>query len=465
MEGVVLRVDELAQLLGCTPKAVRQRVARGQVPPPFRFGRALAWLRESVLEWLRDCSRSAGPAQMNIHLRPYKNDPTRWTVDIKLMHPGTQREIRKRMVAPVGLSEAQARAWGERQVPKILGAALGAQSAEPTPRPEPKKIKEAPAASQPVPKAMTLERFYYERFEPEHVRMQKPATRVSYDTAFRNHLRPLLGALPLAVIDEDRISAFRAQLREHLKASSCNSILGQLAKLLRVAKRMRLIAVVPDVEKFRAQRARPKSVYTDEQIVELLRAGAELGEEVELIILLALDAGLRVSELCALEWADVDLKIGSVIVQNNIYRGIKQTPKGTIGKIVLTNALRRALEQHRRREPVGPLVLYRRSTHTRDEWAPHTPASITYLLNEAQKRAGLPESGPHLLRHTALTRLANLGASVYVIQAVARHSRLQTTAGYLHTQQVGLAREAANLLDLAASQRPGENQAKTSNSG
>jgi predicted DNA-binding transcriptional regulator AlpA len=143
MEGAVLRVDELAQLLGCTPKAVRQRVARGQVPPPFRFGRALAWLRESVLEWLRDCSRSAGPAQMNIHLRPYKNDPTRWTVDIKLMHPGTQREIRKRMVAPVGLSEAQARAWGERQVPKILGAALGAQSEEPTPPKQPKKIKEA----------------------------------------------------------------------------------------------------------------------------------------------------------------------------------------------------------------------------------------------------------------------------------------------------------------------------------
>jgi predicted DNA-binding transcriptional regulator AlpA len=155
MEGAILRVDELAQLLGCTPKAVRQRVARGQVPPPFRFGRALAWLRESVLEWLRDCSRSAGPAQMNIHLRPYKNDPTRWTVDVKLMHPGTQREIRKRMVAPVGLSEAQARAWGERQVPKILGVALGAQSEEPTPPPQPKKIKEALAAPQPVPKAIS----------------------------------------------------------------------------------------------------------------------------------------------------------------------------------------------------------------------------------------------------------------------------------------------------------------------
>ncbi|MEZ4453994.1 MAG: hypothetical protein R3B09_31340, partial [Nannocystaceae bacterium] len=40
--------------------------------------------------------------------------------------------------------------------------------------------------------------------------------------------------------------------------------------------------------------------------------------------------------------------------------------------------------------------------------------------------------------------------SVYVVQAVARHSRLQTTQAYLHTQQIGLAREAADLLDQAA---------------
>jgi integrase len=63
---------------------------------------------------------------------------------------------------------------------------------------------------------------------------------------------------------------------------------------------------------------------------------------------------------------------------------------------------------------------------------------------------GLKKAGPHLLRHTALTRLANLGASVYVIQAVARHAHLQTTQVYLHTQQTGLSREAANLLDRAA---------------
>jgi integrase/predicted DNA-binding transcriptional regulator AlpA len=460
MEGAILRVEEFAQLLGCTPTALRQRVAREQVPPPFRIGCSLAWLRESVLEWLRDCSRSAGPAQMNIHLRPYKKDPTRWHVDVKLMHPSTHTEIRKRLVAPAGMSEAQARAWGERQVPKILGVALGMPSEPPPPPKQTRKAQEVRRSSH-VQKAishrpqMTLERFYYERFEPEHARMQKPATHNGYDTNFRNHYRPLLGALPLAAIDEDRIMTFRAKLRETQSVVTTNGILGRLAKMLRVAKRMRLIDVVPEVEMLRAGRARPKPVYSDDQIAELCDAAAALSDEHLLIVLLALDAGLRVSEVCALEWGDVDLKGGSMLIQHNTYRGQKQTPKGTIGRIVLTTALREALARQRKAEPIGALVLYRRSQHTRSGWAPHTPASITNMLNQAQERAGLAKSGLHLLRHTALTRLSKLGASIYIVQAVARHSRLQTTATYLHAQQVTLAREAADLLDLAAKARAG----------
>ena len=121
----VLRARDFAALLHITPAALRQRVRRRQVPPPFRSGRALAWTRESVLSWLRDCGRSAGTADMKITLRPYPKDRTRWHVDIRLMDPcNPKREIRKRKVAPAGMSEAQARTWGERQVPTIIRAAL-----------------------------------------------------------------------------------------------------------------------------------------------------------------------------------------------------------------------------------------------------------------------------------------------------------------------------------------------------
>lgn len=78
------------------------------------------------------------------------------------------------------------------------------------------------------------------------------------------------------------------------------------------------------------------------------------------------------------------------------------------------------------------------------------PHSIKHMLNETQKQGKVARSGPHLLRHSGLTRLANLGASVYAVQAMARHARLQTTQAYLHQLGSRLTREAVNLLDDAA---------------
>ncbi|MCA9634547.1 MAG: tyrosine-type recombinase/integrase [Myxococcales bacterium] len=437
---------------------------------------------------------------MKINLRPYAHDHTRWHVDIRLMHPTTQKEIRKRLVAPAGLSEAQARAWGERQVPALLlGGGRGADPDAAREREEevvaaPTKAKakatktktktksktktktkpRAPATITSPPShlrlvewsasAMTLRELYEERFDPEYVQLQKPATQVGYETVFRNHIAPALGDLPLAAIDVAQLSAFRAGLRRTMKASTCNLILAKVAKMLRYARQMRIIEVVPEVERFTVPRARPKAVLSAEQITALVAAARAIDTASEVIVLLALDAGLRSAEICALEWADIDLKEGSILVQNNTFRGIKVTPKGTIGKLALTSALREALERHRRSEPIGPLVLYRQSKNTAGKWEPQTPNTIRHYLRVAQRRAGLPISGPHLLRHTSLTRLANLGASVHVIQAVARHSWLQTTQAYLHTQQVGLAREAAELLDRAAGKAPGKSLAKRAKS-
>ena len=447
----VLYVPDLARMLRISPKAVRARVARGQLPRPFRSGKALAWARASVHEWLRDCARPLGP-RMKIKTRPYHNDPTRYHVDIRFMNPcKDSEEIRRRLVAPAGLDESQARAWGERQVPAILrelvAVTSGGDAAEAA-----KVIKESTPTRAP---RLTLAAFYEQRFLPEYVSLQKPATQTAYDSIYRNHLGPLLGDVPLAEIDDDRISRFRADLLGRVKRkTTANLILAKLIKILRLAKRLHKLATMPEIDRIPVGKSAAKPVYSDEQIDSLIAAARAHSPEATLVILLALDTGLRVSEICALEWADIDLTLGTIKVQCNVYRGEKQTPKGTIGTIALTAALRRALVDHRKREPIGALVLYRRSQHTRGEWAPHTPHSIRGLLNALQRAAGLPESGPHLLRHTGLTRLANLGASVYTIQAVARHARLETTQKYLHTQQAKLTYEAAALLDNDAANRP-----------
>ncbi len=296
---------------------------------------------------------------------------------------------------------------------------------------------------------MTLAEFYEQRFEPEHVRLQKPATQDGYSSVFRGHIGPLLGELPLTAIDDERAMWFRAQLHGRMKASSANTVIGKLNAMLRFARKSKLITSRPELRPLPTPRKRPKRVYSDVEIQALVRAAEASGPEAAVICLLALDMGLRVSEICALEWADIDLERGAITVQNNTYRGKKQTPKGVIGTLVMTARLRRALLAYRDVAPPGSLVLYRQTAHTGMQPAAHTDHSIRYLLNKLQDAAGLARSGPHLLRHTALTRLARLGASIYEVQAVARHSRLETTQAYLHMQQVTLARDAARLLDRA----------------
>jgi predicted DNA-binding transcriptional regulator AlpA len=63
----VLYVPDLAALLRISEKAVRHRAARGLVPPPVKLGRALAWTREVVLEWLRDSGRGGRNGRREDH--------------------------------------------------------------------------------------------------------------------------------------------------------------------------------------------------------------------------------------------------------------------------------------------------------------------------------------------------------------------------------------------------------------
>ena len=197
----LLYVPDLAALLRISPKAVRHRAARGGLPPPLRLGRALAWTRDAVLGWLRDGGRSAGSVDMKITLRPYAKDKSRWHIDIRLMNPHhPEQELRRRVVAPAGHDQKQARAWGERQVAVILRELVGERDKEadaiapavgvikPTRKEAPKKTWAS----------TTLAEFYRARFEPEHVNLLKPATRDYYRKVWNLYVAPEIGELPLA---------------------------------------------------------------------------------------------------------------------------------------------------------------------------------------------------------------------------------------------------------------------------
>jgi site-specific recombinase XerD len=75
-----------------------------------------------------------------------------------------------------------------------------------------------------------------------------------------------------------------------------------------------------------------------------------------------------------------------------------------------------------------------------------------HIFYKAVERAGLPNKGGiHSLRHSFATHLLEAGVEITAVQRLLGHSRLSTTAGYLHVRQERLAQIVGplQLLDLS----------------
>src|SRR4029077_11061109 len=144
-----------------------------------------------------------------------------------------------------------------------------------------------------------------------------------------------------------------------------------------------------------------------------------------LLVLLAGEAGLRLGEMAALEWSDIDFAKGQMCVQRSAWKGQIASPKGgRLRYVPLTARVAAALREHRHLR--GPLVLYQ------DDGLPLTEGLVQGYVKRAAQKAGLFNNGPHMLRHTFCSRLAMKRAPARAIQELAGHQNLTTTQRYMH---------------------------------
>jgi integrase len=113
----------------------------------------------------------------------------------------------------------------------------------------------------------------------------------------------------------------------------------------------------------------PRHSSTDFDEFERLVAAAKVTDpRAYLLVLLAAEAGLRLGEMVALEWGDINFIKGQLCVQRSAWKGQIASPKGgRLRYVPLTARLRAALRDHRHVR--GPRVLYQ------DDGSPLTEAS------------------------------------------------------------------------------------------
>jgi integrase/recombinase XerD len=196
-----------------------------------------------------------------------------------------------------------------------------------------------------------------------------------------------------------------------------------------------LVEAVPTVPGWKP--ARPVRAVTGQQMAALLACcdrDSAIGRRDYAIVLLLTRLGLRASEVAGIMLADIDWRQAVVRVRG----------KGNIlAQLPLPADIGEAMADYLRRGRVrcdSPHLFVR----TKAPFTHLTGTGIAAVVQRACRRAGLPEVGPHRLRHAVATQLRREGASLSEIAQLLRHQDERTTARYA----------ADNVEALAALARP-----------
>jgi len=150
---------------------------------------------------------------------------------------------------------------------------------------------------------------------------------------------------------------------------------------------------------------------------------------------LLLHAGLRVSELCALNRDDLELHDRSGWVTVRWGKGNKQR------RVPLNVTIRRILQTYLPTLPPDQVALFASERAERI-----TPRGVQYLVSRYAYLARLQGVTPHTLRHTFCKNLIDQGVSLEQVATLAGHSSLDVTRRYVtpsaHDLQAAVERTA-----------------------
>ncbi len=140
------------------------------------------------------------------------------------------------------------------------------------------------------------------------------------------------------------------------------------------------------------------------------------------VLRLLYGAGVRVSELCALRWRDMQERedAGQVTVYG---RG------GKIRHVLLSSGTWDALTAFRDEAGDDAPVFVSRTG------GPLSRTQAFRIVRAAAKRVGVDKDvSPHWLRHAHASHALDRGAAVHLVQATLGHSSVATTGRYLHAR-------------------------------
>jgi integrase len=356
---------------------------------------------------------------MSVKIRPYtKRGKAALEVDIRVRLPDG-REHRERVKSPMS-SRSGTKFWAEQREAQILREGVGAVFR--------KKV---------VPTLKEFESKFMSYSETNN----KPSTVYAKEVVLKVHLLPCFGSMHLDAIKTPEIEEYKAKkLKEGLAPKYINNQLTVLRKMLNLAAEWGELEHPPRLRALRVDPSEVRFLTFEEEPHFLAAAYAEWRPMVHT----ALKTGLRLGELLALRWEDIDLVSGRLIVRRSLWHNKEGSPKGgRTREVPLGDDAIATLKAHRASSFMkSPYVFCdaagNRLSHKR----------VSNLVPRICKKAGLAQRlTMHDLRHSFASHLVMRGVTLKAVQELLGHASITTTMRYAHLSP-NVKRDAVKLLDV-----------------
>ncbi len=275
----------------------------------------------------------------------------------------------------------------------------------------------------------------------------KRSSYARYSHLVNAHIRPSLARLRLSEIDNDRLEDYVAFLLAEgridksggLSSKTVSDILCIVKSSLRHAQARGFeLHCSPELISVKRGKSEMRVLGSDEQlrITEYLTSDTD---EMKLGILLSLYAGLRIGEVCALKWGDIDTKSGICSVKRTLLRIQSDSGNGKKTEIIISSP---KSESSERDIPLPDFLLETAAalkkgddcyvlTGRGDKFV--EPRTMQNAFKRMLADCDIEDANYHALRHTFATRCVEIGFEIKSLSEILGHSSVNITLNkYVH---------------------------------
>ena len=287
----------------------------------------------------------------------------------------------------------------------------------------------------------------FSSFCEEWLAFQKNAVRestyVKYETVIRNHIHPKLGKCFPFAMDSTLIEAFKEKLltADGLSPKTVKDIMVVLRSVTHYIEKQ-FPDQFPKLEfrypKMERKETRVLTIKEQKQLTDYLLSDINA---CKFGILLALLTGMRLGEICALQWKNVSLQEQTIRVCVTMQRLRNTNPNaGTKTKLLVGSPKSDASWRVIPLSDDAAALCQAMAHFSSDAYIltgkpePMEPRALQYRLKKYTRECGLDGVHFHTLRHSFATRCMEVGFDLKSLSEVLGHAKTSTTLDrYVHS--------------------------------